>query len=154
MTRKDKTSPGPANASKAQEEGEIARKVWLAGVGAYGRAISEAQESLSRFGLGTSKMFDDLVRRGQEIEEGLESRRRDLSDKLGSSVGVPFQDRVNEMREKLKRHVVRGDDTRLAEIEARLARIEELLEGALPQASPPKRKSARASTRPKNDGAG
>ncbi len=145
MAKKTVTERTRSSASQVQEDGETARKVWLAGIGAYGRAISEAQESLSRFGAGTSKLFEELVRHGEEIEERFESRKRDLSQKVGNVGALSFQERVNDMREKLKRRVSGADDERLTEIEARLDRIERLLIAGSASPAPVKRKAVRRS---------
>ena len=47
---------------------DTARKIWLAGIGAYGRAFSEVQEGLSKAGKSTSKVFDELVEKGEVLE--------------------------------------------------------------------------------------
>lgn len=49
--------------------GEIAKNIWLAGVGAYGRAVDEAQDSLRKATPQTPKLFRDLVKAGAELEE-------------------------------------------------------------------------------------
>ena len=41
--------------------GEIAKNIWLAGVGAYGRAVDEAQSSLRKATPQPPKLFRDLV---------------------------------------------------------------------------------------------
>ena len=40
---------------------EIAKNIWLAGVGAYGRAVDESQDRLEKAGVETPKLFKDLV---------------------------------------------------------------------------------------------
>lgn len=48
---------------------EIAKNIWLAGVGAYGRAVDEAQDSLKKATPQPPKLFRDLVKAGAELEE-------------------------------------------------------------------------------------
>ena len=48
---------------------EIAKNIWLAGVGAYGRAVDEAQDSLKKATPQPPKLFRDLVKAGTELEE-------------------------------------------------------------------------------------
>ena len=48
--------------------GEIAKNIWLAGVGAYGKAVDEAQGRLER-AMEPPKLFRDLVKAGAELEE-------------------------------------------------------------------------------------
>ena len=48
--------------------GEIAKNIWLAGVGAYGKAVDEAQSSLKK-ATEPPKLFRDLVKAGAQLEE-------------------------------------------------------------------------------------
>ncbi len=49
--------------------GEIAKNIWLAGVGAYGRAVDEAQSSLKKATPQPPKLFRELVKAGTALEE-------------------------------------------------------------------------------------
>ncbi|MAT90990.1 MAG: hypothetical protein CME59_00150 [Halioglobus sp.] len=48
--------------------GEIARNIWLAGVGAYGKAVEDAQGRLEK-AMEPPKLFKDLVKAGTALEE-------------------------------------------------------------------------------------
>ena len=48
---------------------EIAKNIWLAGVGAYGKAVDEAQGSLKKATPQSPKLFRDLVKAGAALEE-------------------------------------------------------------------------------------
>ena len=48
---------------------EIAKNIWLAGVGAYGKVVDEAQGSLKRATPQPPKLFRDLVKAGSALEE-------------------------------------------------------------------------------------
>ena len=48
---------------------EIAKNIWLAGVGAYGKAVDEAQDSLKKATPQPPKLFRELVKAGSELEE-------------------------------------------------------------------------------------
>lgn len=81
-------------ARRVLENGEqLARNIWLAGLGLYSKSIEEAQ------GLGdkTGEVFEELVTRGQEVEfatrQRLEETRERASDKV--------EERVNELFLKL-----------------------------------------------------
>ena len=121
--------------------GDMARKIWLAGIGAYGRAFSDAQESLAKVSDETSKYFEDLVRRGEEIEDAVETRGRELAERV-KSPAVSMEDRIKEMREKLKLGAV-GGDNRIDALENRLDAIEEKIDQLLAASAPKKRKSAK-----------
>lgn len=53
---------------------DVAYKIWLAGVGAYGRAFEGAAQSAAKVAEGSSEMFEDLVKRGAKIESEMKTR--------------------------------------------------------------------------------
>ena len=53
---------------------DVAQKIWLAGLGAYGRAYSEAATSAKKVNAGTTELFEDLVKRGTEIDSEMKVR--------------------------------------------------------------------------------
>lgn len=53
---------------------DVAQKIWLAGLGAYGRAYSEAAVNAKKVNAGTSELFEDLVKRGIEIDGEMKAR--------------------------------------------------------------------------------
>ena len=59
--------------------GELAKNIWLAGLGAYGKALDEAQDRLEKATRETPRLFKDLVKKGetleQEVKETLSSAR-------------------------------------------------------------------------------
>ncbi len=138
---KKKTPPGPA--------GDMARKIWLAGIGAYGRAFSDAQESIAKVSDETSKYFEDLVERGEEIEDAVETRGREIARRVAPS-SFSMEDRIRDMRERLKLGAV-GGESRLDAIEARLTAIEDKLD-MLIGAAPAKKKPAKRKTAKKQSG--
>lgn len=142
MAKKTASKESRSAQRSVESENDIARKIWLAGIGAYGRAVSDAQDSLSRVGIETSKLFDDLVRRGEELEDTIESRGRELADRVRNAPALSFQERIKGMREKLKLRPSWTDDDRLSAIEERLDRIERQLD-ASPVAKASKNRTAK-----------
>jgi poly(hydroxyalkanoate) granule-associated protein len=63
-----------ARSLKTAAEHDVARKIWLAGVGAYGRMFDEAQDQVARISQNATEMFDDLVSRGEKVEDEVRSR--------------------------------------------------------------------------------
>lgn len=53
---------------------ELAHKIWLAGVGAYGKAYDTALANAATFNKQSTELFDELVKRGEEIETDVKSR--------------------------------------------------------------------------------
>ena len=70
--------------------GDFARNIWLAGVGAYGRAIEEAQGRLGK-AMEPPKLFRDLVKIGAKLEE----EARETTEAARHSV----EERINRVRE-------------------------------------------------------
>jgi poly(hydroxyalkanoate) granule-associated protein len=56
-------------AAKAAADMDVARKIWLAGVGAYGRMYSETQGAVEKLATGANEAFDQLVAKGEEVED-------------------------------------------------------------------------------------
>lgn len=50
---------------------DIARKIWLAGVGAYGRIFTETQGVVEKLASGANEAFDQLVAKGEEVEDAV-----------------------------------------------------------------------------------
>lgn len=69
---------------------EIAKNIWLAGVGAYGRAVEEAQGRLEK-AMEPPKLFRDLVKAGAALEEDA----RESTSAARHSV----EERINRVRE-------------------------------------------------------
>jgi len=53
---------------------DMAHKIWLAGVGAYGKAYDSALAGATVINTQSAEMFEDLVKRGEEIESDVRSR--------------------------------------------------------------------------------
>ena len=53
---------------------DVAYKIWLAGVGAYGRAFEGAAQSAAKVAEGSTDIFEDLVKRGAKIENEMKTR--------------------------------------------------------------------------------
>ena len=61
---------------------ELARKIWLAGLGAYGHGLNSMQDGYDKMNDQTRKVFDDLVNRGTKIEADAKSTIGKTGDKL------------------------------------------------------------------------
>jgi len=73
---------------------EIAKNIWLAGVGAYGRAVDEAQSNLKKATPQPPKLFRDLVKAGSQLEEEAnEARAAALSS---------VEERIAQVRENFQ----------------------------------------------------
>ena len=64
-----KTAAPAEEADKAAPETDIARKIWLAGVGAYDRIYAETQGAVEKLASTASETFEELVAKGEEVED-------------------------------------------------------------------------------------
>lgn len=77
---------------KVGEAEDFARKIWLAGLGAYGKSFDEAQGRYEKLSVEASKVFDELVDKGETLET-------EAKDKFKAKTNV--EERVAEVRKKL-----------------------------------------------------
>lgn len=73
--------------------GEIAKNIWLAGVGAYGKAVEDAQGRIEK-AMEPPKLFRDLVKAGSALED--EARE---ALETASSARDSVEDRISKVRE-------------------------------------------------------
>lgn len=146
MAKKDKKAKGEKKAAKkakAQFMGaaieskgfDVAHKIWLAGVGAYGKAYDVATEGVGKVSGQGEVLFDDLVSRGEEIESDVRAR---LSSNTAIAKMTEQMDRVAEEASKVRGRVAEatGDATEVISkfqteqrerLEARMERMREAL---------------------------
>jgi polyhydroxyalkanoate synthesis regulator phasin len=96
--------------SRVNEAEDFARKIWLAGLGAYGKSIDEAQGRYEKLSSETTKVFDELVVKGEKIESetkekiidktNIEERVADVRKKLGLDKGSSDA-RIDELSDKI-----------------------------------------------------
>jgi poly(hydroxyalkanoate) granule-associated protein len=74
--------------TKARAEIDIARKIWLAGVGAYGRVFAETQGALEKLAGNASETFDQLVASGEKTEDAVRARIAKSGDGIERVIGT------------------------------------------------------------------
>ncbi len=142
-TKKDKKEKKANQKAKAQFLGaaieakgfDVAHKIWLAGVGAYGKAYDVAADGVGKVSGQGEVLFDDLVARGEEIENDVRAR---LSSNTAISKMTEQMNRVAEEASKVRGRVVEatGEATEAVtkfqaeqreRLEARMERMREAL---------------------------
>ena len=113
MAAAKKSKTAPKKAPETGADTDIARKIWLAGVGAYGRAFTEARESAEKLAQGAGEAFDQLVAKGEEIEDTVRDRiaAAPAGKKVTTLVGdltkqskarrAALEDRIGKVRKSL-----------------------------------------------------
>lgn len=69
----DKSSTNTSVSGNPDNREGIARKIWLAGLGAYGETLSNAVSLAEHAGSEGQKLFNELVSRGEQIQDATES---------------------------------------------------------------------------------
>ena len=131
---------------KKRSSSERARRIWLAGLGAYGRAFTETKEALKDVTGEASDVFDDLVQKGQMVEMAVGMKSKEALEKSGvGDLKMPdlkIDDRIAKMRERLKAST--GFDSAQSlpsDLEDRVAALEAKLDLVLKQLNKPVRKT-------------
>jgi polyhydroxyalkanoate synthesis regulator phasin len=78
---------------------EMARKIWLAGLGAYGKGYEEAKGRIDSLSTDSNKFFDELVSKGEKLEtEGKDKVNNFRSDVVAKA---DLDSRIEAVRAKL-----------------------------------------------------
>ena len=141
--KKDKKAKKAEQKARAQFMGaaieakgfDVAHKIWLAGVGAYGKAYDVASEGVGKVSGQGEVLFEDLVARGEESESDVRAR---LSSNTAISRMTEQMNRVAEEAAKVRGRVAEatGEATEVVSkfqadqrerLEARMERMREAL---------------------------
>lgn len=129
----------------ADKASETAKNIWLAGLGAYGKAIDEAQEQYGKVSekvnKESSRLFDELVAKGKKLENETSEKLHDAKEKTETSL----EERIAQVKESLK---YTSTSSQLEEINEKLDKV---LAAVAPKKAPAKKKAASASTAKKAD---
>ena len=123
---------------------EIAKNIWLAGLGAYGKAFDEAQGRIDKVTKEPPRLFKDLVAKGARLEDEVRDSLASIRQSGTSSV----EERINRVRESFNFNLKGGNDE-LAEVNAKLDRLThkvDALAKALQAGKPASKASTRKST--------
>ena len=73
---------------KAATAEDMARKVWLAGIGAYGKGYEEVKGRFEALSTDSNKLFDELVVKGEKLETEGKGRVKDVTNKVASKTEI------------------------------------------------------------------
>ena len=122
--KKDKKKLAGLGTPFDRESMELSHKIWLAGVGAYGKAYDNALEGATVVNKKSAKLFEELVKRGEEIEGDVRERwsvddqvtkAAETAREFQKQAREEFESRMARMRELIS-------DTPLGQVTDRLAR--------------------------------
>jgi polyhydroxyalkanoate synthesis regulator phasin len=106
MAAKGKTTRTAKPVEDTAHAEDVARKIWLAGVGAYGRMFAEAQDRVEKAAGSANDLFEHLVARGEALEDVVRARlaTNETTQKV-ADVLHKLQDFRTERRAALKARV-------------------------------------------------
>ena len=78
---------------------ETARKIFLAGLGAYGKSFEQAKGRFENLSADSNKMFADLVKKGESLETEGKSKFVEAKGKVTAKADI--DNRVVALRSKL-----------------------------------------------------
>ncbi len=74
------------NSNVSDKASEIAKNIWLAGLGAYGKAFDEAHDRLDKAAKEPERLFKDLVKKGSKLEDEVKNSLSSIRKSSASSV--------------------------------------------------------------------
>ena len=78
---------------------EMARKIWLAGLGAYGKGYEEVKGRIETLSTESNKLFDELVVKGEKLETEGKDKVKQVKDDVLAKTDV--ESRIETVRTKL-----------------------------------------------------
>jgi polyhydroxyalkanoate synthesis regulator phasin len=84
---------------KAATAEEMARKVWLAGLGAYGKGYEEVKGRFEALSTDSNKLFDELVVKGEKLETEGKDKVKEVQTKVAEKTEI--ETRIETVRTKL-----------------------------------------------------
>ena len=120
------------SAYKTEKSGDFAKNVWLAGLGAYGKAFDAAAEKYSSASKDAPKLFNELVEKGAELEQ----QTREQFVRPLPTPKVAIEERIEKMRAYLGIHTtpsaseaeVERLEKKVNSLERKLAKLAKQLE--------------------------
>ena len=102
---------------KAATAEEMARKVWLAGIGAYGKGYEEVKGRFEALTTDSNSLFDELVVKGEKLESEGKGKVKEVQTKVAAKVEI--ETRIETVRTKLGLNKT-DSDTKIEELNAKI----------------------------------
>lgn len=149
MAKKDKKNKKETKQKKSEKKAQaemvgaaieakgfdVAHKIWLAGVGAYGKAYDAASDGVGKVSAQSTTWFDELVERGEEIESDVRARLTSHTAVAAMAKqmhkvtdrAAKVRDRVQDARDEATEAVTKFQEEQRERLEARMERMRETL---------------------------
>lgn len=96
---------------------DMARKVWLAGIGAYGKGYEEIKGRFEALSSDSNKLFDELVVKGRKLENEAKGKVEDVANEVVAKTEV--ESRIDTVRSKLGLNNT-DNDQKIEELSAKI----------------------------------
>jgi ClpP class serine protease len=139
----------------AEKTEEITRKIWLAGLGAYGQSLDNLQQGYEKMNDQTRDFFEELVARGEKLESDTKSNVKSTREKIKEQADKNkelLSEQINELREKVSSNVSMPSFDKEELLEELQTRVNSLTE-TLSKLVKPAKKSAAKKAAPKKKAA-
>lgn len=122
----------------AEKAEEISRKIWLAGLGAYGQSLDNLNRGYEKMNDQAREYFEELVARGEKLEKGARSNFKSTTGKIREQAEknkALLNKQFADLKEKVSDHIAipsLDKDELLEELQAHVAKLTETLNKILP----------------------
>ena len=116
---------------------EMARKIWLAGLGAYGKGYEEVKGRIESLSTDSNKLFDELVVKGEKLEVEGKGKVKQVKDDVLAKTAL--ESRIETVRSKLG--FTKADDNNDTKIEDLSSKIDGLTAAVAKLATPTAKKA-------------
>jgi polyhydroxyalkanoate synthesis regulator phasin len=107
---------------KAATAEEVARKVWLAGLGAYGKGYEEVKGRFETLSTDSNKMFNELVVKGEKLEAQGKDKVAEVKTKVAAKTEI--EARIETVSNKLGFNST-DSDLKIEELNAKIDALTE-----------------------------
>ncbi|WP_461519002.1 phasin family protein [Porticoccus sp.] len=105
---------------------ELARKIWLAGLGAYGHGLNNIHEGYDKMSDSTRRYFEDLVERGTKIEAEAKTKLDKTGDKL-KEAGEKLKTQSEKLKAQGEKLKIQGKSLKKDAVKANItAKVDEI----------------------------
>jgi len=106
---------------------DFAHKIWLAGLGAYGKGYDEAKGRFEELNTDAAKVFDELVAKGESLENEAKTKFKEKTSELTDKADSNIKERVAQVRESLGMNTSDTDD-KIDELTAKIDALTDIVE--------------------------
>lgn len=102
---------------------EMARKVWLAGLGAYGKGFEELTGRFEALSTDSNKLFEELVAKGEKLEAEGKTKVEEVKNDVVAKTEI--ESRIESVRSKLGFTSTNSNDEKIEELSAKIDALTE-----------------------------